>query len=258
MKTSRKISSLLNSLFWLFFLVTLTIAITDIYNFMDIKSEYDITKKRISDISKEIKQIEKDKNTIARQSSLLRNKQYQIVQYNKDLIEKNINLSNSNMLTSNKISELLKNNDVYILIDTKENVFYVKQRGQILKKTICSVGKGGLLIDKKTGRRWEFVTPRGIFTIKSKTENPVWIKPDWAFIEEKKEIPPPDAIKERTVEGELGKYALDLGFGYKIHGTLREELLGRAVSHGCIRLGAEDLKYIYDIIKINKTIIYVY
>jgi len=119
------------------------------------------------------------------------------------------------------------------------------------------VGKGGILIDTKTGRKWEFVTPRGIFTIISKTINPIWCKPDWAFIEEKKPIPLPGA-PERNVLGELGQYALDLGFGYKIHGTLNEDMLGRPVSHGCIRLGAADLEYIFKRAKINKTPVYVY
>jgi L,D-transpeptidase YbiS len=30
-----------------------------------------------------------------------------------------------------------------------------------------------------------------------------------------------------------------------IHGTLYERLLGRSVSHGCIRVGREDLRNIY-------------
>jgi L,D-transpeptidase YbiS len=30
-----------------------------------------------------------------------------------------------------------------------------------------------------------------------------------------------------------------------IHGTLYERLLGRSVSHGCIRVGRDDLRKIY-------------
>jgi lipoprotein-anchoring transpeptidase ErfK/SrfK len=33
------------------------------------------------------------------------------------------------------------------------------------------------------GRRWTFRTPRGIHTVVSKEENPVWIPPDWHYVE---------------------------------------------------------------------------
>jgi len=51
-----------------------------------------------------------------------------------------------------------------------------------------------------------------------KIENPVWTKPDWAFVEAKEAIPPPDD-PSRKVQGELGKYVFNLGDGYLIHGT---------------------------------------
>ncbi len=40
----------------------------------------------------------------------------------------------------------------------------------------------------------------------------------------------------------LGEYAVGIGRGYFIHGTLYSRLLGRNVSHGCVRLGDEDLR----------------
>jgi lipoprotein-anchoring transpeptidase ErfK/SrfK len=33
------------------------------------------------------------------------------------------------------------------------------------------------------GHRWRFSTPRGIHTVLSKEENPVWIPPDWHYVE---------------------------------------------------------------------------
>ncbi|MBI5573770.1 MAG: L,D-transpeptidase [Elusimicrobia bacterium] len=256
MKKIKKYLFLINNCIAIIIAAILTLAAIDIYNFLNIKNESELMKNRITGIIKEIKQLEKEKNKIYRQSSSLKKRQLALIEINKNLIEKNIGLSNENMLLVQRIGELT-DNEPYILVDTKENILYFKQKGQIIRHTRCSVGKGGILSDKKTRRKWEFVTPKGIFTIKSKTENPLWFKPDWAFIEEKKEIPLPNS-PERKVEGELGKYALDLGFGYKIHGTQKEELLGRAVSHGCIRLGADDLEYIYKNTKINKTLVYVY
>lgn len=58
-------------------------------------------------------------------------------------------------------------------------------------------------------------------------------------------IPPMDT-RNRRVEGMLGAYALDLGGGYMIHGTRDLSSIGRAVTHGCIRLGDRDLAWIYE------------
>lgn len=135
--------------------------------------------------------------------------------------------------------------DLHVLVDTKANKLYVKKGLQLLWPADCSVGRGGFLNDKTTGRRWEFVTPRGQFEVLGKIEKPVWIKPDWAFVENGEPIPAP-ADPKRQVEGELGAYVLNLGDGYLIHGTQNEALLGRPVSHGCVRLGAADLQRLYE------------
>ena len=73
--------------------------------------------------------------------------------------------------------------------------------------------------------------------------HPVWAKPDWAYIEDGY-LPPKDP-NERFDNVSLGDYALYIGDGYIIHGTLFKSLLGRRVTHGCIRLGDEDLEFVY-------------
>ena len=146
--------------------------------------------------------------------------------------------------------------DLQIIVDTRANKLYVKKGLTLLWDADCSVGRGGILIDKKTGRRWEFVTPRGQFEVRDKIENPLWRMPDWAFVEEHKPVPPPDD-PSRLVEGELGAYVLNLGDGYLIHGTLNEAVLGHSVSHGCVRLGAVDLKRLYDTVP-KWTKVYIY
>jgi L,D-transpeptidase YbiS len=145
---------------------------------------------------------------------------------------------------------------LYIVVDTKANKLYVKHGMTLLWQADCSVGRGGRLFDKKTGQRWEFVTPRGEFHVLGKIENPVWIKPDWAFVESKEPIPPPDD-PSRKIEGELGKYVLNLGDGYLIHGTKDEKVLGRSVSHGCVRLGAQNLEKLYQTVPVG-TRVYIY
>jgi L,D-transpeptidase YbiS len=154
-----------------------------------------------------------------------------------------------------KVGQRLRGS-LHIVVDAKANKLYVKKGLKLLWQADCSVGRGGTLVDRQTGRRWEFVTPRGEFRVMGKAENPEWIKPDWAFVEAKEPIPPPED-PSRKVPGELGAYVLNLGDGYLIHGTLREDLLGRPASHGCVRLGADDLKKLYESIPTG-TKVYIY
>ncbi len=127
--------------------------------------------------------------------------------------------------------------------------------GEILLKATCSTGSGRELVDDADGRRWVFDTPRGVFRVNTKLEDPWWRKPDWAFIEENEAIPS-DPSKRLDPEM-LGEYALGFGHDYFIHGTIYERLLGVSVTHGCVRLGSEDLKKLYHVVSIG-TPIYIF
>jgi len=132
---------------------------------------------------------------------------------------------------------------VYVVVDTARNKLYLKKRDKVLHEALCSTGSGGLLKDPDADRQWVFETPRGNFRVIRKAEDPVWTKPDWAFVEEGKSVP--DNWSERRDYDTLGNYALYLGDGYMIHGTLYQRYLGRAITHGCIRLGDEDLERVF-------------
>jgi L,D-transpeptidase YbiS len=132
---------------------------------------------------------------------------------------------------------------VYIVVDTARNKLYLKRRDKVLHEALCSTGSGGLLKDPNGDRQWIFETPRGNFRVIRKAEDPVWTKPDWAFVEEGRAVP--SDWSERRDYDTLGDYALYLGDGYMIHGTLYQRYLGRAITHGCIRLGDDDLERVY-------------
>ncbi len=132
---------------------------------------------------------------------------------------------------------------VYIVIDTAENLLYLKEGTRTRLKALVSSGSGNILKDPGGQRQWVFDSPRGEFEVKRMMTGPVWIKPDWAFIEEGKKIP--RDRKERMEEGVLGDYALAFGDSFFIHGTLYTRLLGKNVTHGCIRVGDRDLKTVY-------------
>lgn len=152
-------------------------------------------------------------------------------------------LESKNAAMRRKIAALAPKGQ-YVVIDTANNRVYLKKDGQILRDMVASCGSGNVLEDPVGGRKWTFETPRGEFQVRSKITDPLWIKPDWAFIEEGEPIPKSSA--ERAEAGMMGDYALGIGRGYFIHGTLYKRLLGRNVSHGCVRLGDEDLKYLYE------------
>ena len=132
---------------------------------------------------------------------------------------------------------------VYIIVDSAGNRLFLKNGPKLLREAVVSCGSGAILKDPQNRRKWEFDTPRGVFSVKTKYIKPVWTKPDWAFIEEGEEIP--KTVKGRIEPGVLGDYALGFGNGYYIHGTLYTRLLGKNVTHGCIRVGDEDLKAIF-------------
>ncbi|MBE3135064.1 MAG: L,D-transpeptidase [Acidobacteria bacterium] len=145
---------------------------------------------------------------------------------------------------------------VFIVIDQTHNRLYLKRDEDTLLEAVCSAGSG-MVLNEGTGkkRQWIFDTPRGSFEVLSRAQNPVWRKPDWAFVEEGQPIPKNPG--DRLDYGSLGEYALYFGNGYMIHGTLYERLLGRAVSHGCIRVGRDDLRKVWAAAKLG-TRIYIY
>lgn len=145
--------------------------------------------------------------------------------------------------------------DEYLMVDSRSNTLYLKRGGSTLLESLVSCGSGDTLEDPESGRTWVFNTPRGFFKITSKMVDPDWIKPDWAFIEEGE--PVPDDPSQRFESGALGDYALGFGNGYFIHGTLYTTLLGKSVSHGCIRMGEDDLETLFASVDIG-TPVFIY
>ena len=144
---------------------------------------------------------------------------------------------------------------LYIVIDRYCNQLFLRTKDSVYLEAFCSTGSGSELVDSVSGRQWKFVTPAGAFIVNSKLVNPWWRKPDWAFIEEGEPIP----IKEnlRYDDQMMGDYAIGFGDGYFIHGTIYERLIGKAVTHGCVRMRAQDLAFLYENTKIG-TRIYVF
>ena len=214
-----------------------------------------------------------------------------------------------------------------IIVSTAENRLSVRRSGRTVFEAVCSTGKGTTMV--VNGRTMVFDTPTGSFRIQSKEENPVWVPPDWHFIEEarkknlgvvrlkageaidaetgdpvpeerphgvwswfsdrpqgrvlkvrqntvvevgpdgtERELPqgeliragkaivvPPTGTRQRRFEKTLGHYRLNIGNGYGIHGTVATRQLGRAASHGCVRLADGDIEKLYGMAKVGDRVI---
>jgi hypothetical protein len=97
------------------------------------------------------------------------------------------------------------------------------------------LGDGGRVVVR--GDRVGFESPDGRFTPVPTGEEIV--HGDTLFA-------PPPGSRNRAIPGELGRFKLDLGDGYYIHGTPDAGSIGGALTHGCIRLADDDLEWLYE------------
>jgi len=140
----------------------------------------------------------------------------------------------------------------YIVINTTDNRFYLYRNKKLIREGFCSSGSYTLL-QTQGDKKWIFKTPKGKYWIRGKTTNPVWKRPDWSFVEEGLPIPPKDDFS-RYEYGVLGDYAMAIGDGYLIHGTIYKRFLGMPVTHGCVRLNDEDLKVIFNTLSVGSKV----
>lgn len=93
-----------------------------------------------------------------------------------------------------------------------------------------------------------FATPKGFYTITSKSRAPEWLVPDSDWAVEAGLVPgtrysatdPRNPIKARW---------LGIHDGVGIHGTDREESIGTRASHGCVRMRIGDVIELYPLIR---------
>ena len=70
-------------------------------------------------------------------------------------------------------------------------------------------------------------------------------------------VVPPVGTNQRKYKGVLGARRLNMGDGYALHGTNQPASIGRAVSHGCVRLRNEDIAKLYDMVSVG-TPVFIY
>jgi len=84
-------------------------------------------------------------------------------------------------------------------------------------------------------------TPAGEFRIATRVPNPTWYGPG--------KIVPPGA------DNPLGSRWMGLGYrGYGIHGTNLPGSVGKAASHGCIRMRRHDIEELFELVDVGTTV----
>lgn len=66
---------------------------------------------------------------------------------------------------------------------------------------------------------------------------------------------PPFGTRNRQVPGVLGPYRLLLANGVGLHGTNVPESIGHAVTHGCIRVGDDDIAWLYENVPLGAPVV---
>lgn len=170
-------------------------------------------------------------------------------------VEADLKILNKKLDQLNKKAERLNPGNAFLVINTTNNTFELYKNNEIIRQGRCSTGSF-ISLEVDSTKSYLFETPKGVMTVRNKVTDPVWTKPDWAFIEEGLPVPPPGHSSRREANV-LGDYALHLGDGYMIHGTLYQRLIGSPVTHGCVRLLDDDLEAVYKTLPIgSKVFIY--
>ena len=72
-----------------------------------------------------------------------------------------------------------------VVVSLEERRLRVLKGSELIMEAPVAVGSGATL--RGLGRSWTFDTPRGVRTVQRKKVKPVWIPPDWMYVETAKE-----------------------------------------------------------------------
>jgi lipoprotein-anchoring transpeptidase ErfK/SrfK len=71
----------------------------------------------------------------------------------------------------------------YIVVSIEDRRLWYKKGDQTLYTTQVAVGSGKTLVQREGHDEWKFDTPRGRLVVQSKETDPVWVPPDWHYVE---------------------------------------------------------------------------
>ena len=125
--------------------------------------------------------------------------------------------------------------EVRLILRRGERKVYVYRGDEQVASYPVAVGRPG----------WE--TPIGTFEVIQMLENPGWTNP---FTRETVPPGPRNPLGERWI-GFWTDGRDYIGF----HGTPNRETVGRAASHGCVRMYNEDIRFLYEIVAMGTVVV---
>lgn len=72
----------------------------------------------------------------------------------------------------------------YLVVSIEDHRLWYRSGDSVLFTTQVAVGSGKVLERTGGGMQWKFETPRGRLAVVAKDTAPVWIPPDWYYVEE--------------------------------------------------------------------------
>jgi lipoprotein-anchoring transpeptidase ErfK/SrfK len=185
-----------------------------------------------------------------------------------------------------RVSEAVPTDRPYLVVSLAERrVLYLEGTDTIFRAEVA-IGSGETLVIGGKTRR--FQTPRGKMSITHKELDPVWVPPNWHYVQYARKrglklvdmsnaspdalagfpagkVPvangtvyiPPWGSPQRKHRGVLGVAKLEMQDGYYFHGTDNEASVGTAASHGCLRMHKEDILWMYHHVPVG-TPVYIY
>jgi hypothetical protein len=72
----------------------------------------------------------------------------------------------------------------YIVVSIEDHRLWYRRGDSVLFTTQVATGSGKILESSGSVSRWRFETPRGRLVVVSRDTNPIWVPPDWYYVEE--------------------------------------------------------------------------
>ncbi|NER79171.1 MAG: L,D-transpeptidase [Leptolyngbya sp. SIO1D8] len=136
------------------------------------------------------------------------------------------------VLAQSPISVMVRQTKLVIRLESRQLELY--EADELVKQYDIAVGQD----------EWE--TPIGHFVVLDMRHNPLWQHP---ITGEAVSTGPDNPLGSRWIG-----FAFDSGYHIGIHGTNQEELVGQAVSHGCVRMRDHEIQELFDQLAIGTPI----
>jgi hypothetical protein len=72
----------------------------------------------------------------------------------------------------------------YLVVSIEDHRLWYRRGDSVLFATDVATGSGRILERSGADAHWRFETPRGRLVVESKEVDPVWVAPDWHYVEE--------------------------------------------------------------------------